>query len=262
MLYTQVRKRQNDFLSKNDFLENKSKEHLINAGLKEAQVVYDIGCGTGLMTVYIASIVGPTGHVYAIDKSLEQLEIAQINAQEAHLTNVTFIQKDILDISPIHLPQADMVYARLLLMHLRQPVHAIQNMIKCLKRGGILALQESTSSTAHVLGDMNQLQKLVWTVLELGNALGVDYDMGLRIEELVHQQGLKSIQQYEHQFQLPPPSAREFLMMTHSNLLGRAITEGIITLHEFTEMGEDIQKLKMNFCTPKQIYLTAQKCDK
>lgn len=41
-----------------------SYEHLEKAGLQKGQTVFDIGCGSGAMTLYLAKAVGPEGHVY------------------------------------------------------------------------------------------------------------------------------------------------------------------------------------------------------
>ena len=39
--------------------------------------VIDIGCGTGLMTKWLAEQVGETGHIIAIDNRENQLELAK-----------------------------------------------------------------------------------------------------------------------------------------------------------------------------------------
>lgn len=50
-----------------EFIHKESTKHLERAGLTTGYIVIDVGCGTGFMTRHMASIVGPKGHVYAID---------------------------------------------------------------------------------------------------------------------------------------------------------------------------------------------------
>jgi len=45
----------------------KRRERLKKAGVKEGQVIVDLGCGIGRFTILAARIVGPEGKVYALD---------------------------------------------------------------------------------------------------------------------------------------------------------------------------------------------------
>ena len=46
-----------------------TEEYLTKAGFKKGSVVYDLGCGNGIVTEYLAREVGDSGKVYAVDKS-------------------------------------------------------------------------------------------------------------------------------------------------------------------------------------------------
>jgi len=45
----------------------KRRERLKKAGVKEGQVIVDLGCGPSRFTILAARIVGPEGKVYALD---------------------------------------------------------------------------------------------------------------------------------------------------------------------------------------------------
>ena len=47
---------------------------LIRLGLKQGDIVADIGCGIGYFTIPAANIVGDSGKVFAMDISPEMLE--------------------------------------------------------------------------------------------------------------------------------------------------------------------------------------------
>jgi SAM-dependent methyltransferase len=242
-----------------EYAHKESCDHLAKAGLKEGQVVYDIGCGNGYMTRYMASIVGPTGHVYAMDSSSAQIELAKKRIQEAGFTNVTFIEKSILEITNLGTPPADLAYSRMLLMHLTDPAKAIQNMIGFLKPGGTLALQEPITSSCYVAGDKDGLQGFIKALLALGKHLKLDYDMGLRLKGLVVEQGLQNVTQDEHQYELAPDFACRLLMMTVKDWGGRALKEKIITDEEYAAIEIDIMGLSKPFWISKSIYVTSQK---
>lgn len=241
------------------YMHKESSAHLKKAGLKKGQVVYDIGCGAGHMTAYIASIVGPEGHVYAVDSSASQLEIAKKRIEGEGLKNITFIQASILDVLDLKAPLADLVYARCLLMHLNNPEKAVKNMMTILKPGGALALQEPITSSCYVAGDKNLLQGFVKVLLALGEHLNVDYDMGLRLMSLVEKQGFKEVSRDEHQYKFDPDFARSMLAMTLKEWGPRAIQEGIISQSEFSILEEEIEKLKTPFFISKSVYVTAWK---
>lgn len=241
------------------YMHKESCEHLARAGLKDGQVVSDIACGNGYMTLYMATVVGPSGHVYAVDVSAAQLDLAKKRIHDAGLTNVTFIQANILDDTNIPIPPMDLVYSRLLLMHLTNPGKAIGNMLGLLKTNGTIALHEPITSTCHVEGYPNQLQEFVKTILDLGNHLGLDYDIGLRLKSLAEAQGLKNVSQTEHQYQFSPDFARDLLTMTLKDWGPRAIKEKVMSEDKYTALAQDLQQLKKPFWISKAIYITGVK---
>ena len=45
--------------------------------LTNGQTVLDLGCGTGIAIPYILDKIGSSGHIFAIDKSIDMLQIAE-----------------------------------------------------------------------------------------------------------------------------------------------------------------------------------------
>ena len=60
-----------------------SRQLLVKAGLSKGLRVADIGCGTGLVSLWIGTQVGPEGRVVGVDKSCEQLRITTMAASLA-----------------------------------------------------------------------------------------------------------------------------------------------------------------------------------
>lgn len=48
--------------------------------LREGDIVVDIGCGSGSVSIELANIVKPSGIVYAIDKNFNAIEVTKKNA--------------------------------------------------------------------------------------------------------------------------------------------------------------------------------------
>jgi ubiquinone/menaquinone biosynthesis C-methylase UbiE len=106
------------------------------AGIPEAAVVVDIGCGTGRALPALRATVGGSGRVLALDATLEMLQAA---AERGQGCDATLILADAL-----HLPLADRcadaVFAAGLLMHLPDPVAALSELARITRSPGLLIL--------------------------------------------------------------------------------------------------------------------------
>jgi ubiquinone/menaquinone biosynthesis C-methylase UbiE len=60
------------------------------ADLRPGEGVADLGSGSGMDAFYAAGLVGPTGHVYGVDFTPEQLDKARRIASDAGLAHVEF----------------------------------------------------------------------------------------------------------------------------------------------------------------------------
>src|ERR1700747_3233387 len=60
--------------------------------IKPGMVVADVGAGSGWMTVIMAGLVGPKGHVFATEIDPRELGKIRSAVAAAHLDNVTVIQ--------------------------------------------------------------------------------------------------------------------------------------------------------------------------
>ncbi len=62
------------------------------SGVKEGEVVLDLGSGAGIDVLLAAKKVGPSGRVIGLDMTPEMIEKARANARDANATNVEFRQ--------------------------------------------------------------------------------------------------------------------------------------------------------------------------
>ena len=102
--------------------------------ISEGMSVLDVGCGWGDMSLQIAEMVGPSGHVVGIDCVDAFLDVGRKDAAAKGQTNVTFSRGD----AEVALPENefDYVVARFGTMFFTNPVAALQRMRLALKPGG------------------------------------------------------------------------------------------------------------------------------
>ncbi len=117
-----------------------TEQLLRTAGLRPGMRVLDAGCGGGDVTLRIAALVGAQGgEVVGIDLDPAVLRLAQREAENLKLP-ATFrhLAAEELDEDEAY----DFVYARYLLSHLRQPEQALEAMVRALRPGGRLAVED------------------------------------------------------------------------------------------------------------------------
>lgn len=177
-----------------DILKENSIKYLIQAGLKLGHVVWDIGCGNGAMLPFLAHRVGAQGHVYALDQSAAQLDLAKKRVQEAGLNNVTFFQGEVGALKGLPTHKADLVHMRLLLMHVTNPKEVIRALLPLLKEGGLVVSQESIMSTSRDYVADGSYHGCIDALVNLGKTLGVDYDIGRSLGTLYEEEGYEAVE--------------------------------------------------------------------
>ena len=77
--------------------------------LNEGQTVYDIGCGSGSVSIEAAHQIGTSGKVFAIDFDPKAVELTKKNLSKFGISNVTVILGNALE-KISELPVADTVF--------------------------------------------------------------------------------------------------------------------------------------------------------
>ena len=113
--------------------------HLDDIGVAEGWRCLEVGAGGGSVVRWLSQHVGPTGNVVAAD--LDVRFLGDISAQ-----NVEVRQCDITQ-DPIESASYDLVHARSLLLHLRDPVAVLQRMTTALRPGGWLMVEDTDNGT-------------------------------------------------------------------------------------------------------------------
>ena len=110
-------------------------------GVRSGMRCLDLGCGGGNVTLELARLVAPDGHVTGIDMDEEKLALARAEAESAGLENAEFRRVDVYEWSE---PATyDLVYTRFLLEHLDRPLDVLVRMWAAVRPGGSLAVEDT-----------------------------------------------------------------------------------------------------------------------
>ena len=120
-----------------ELFDSGTERHLENCGISPGWRCLEIGAGGGSIARWMADCVGSTGHVIATD----------IDPRHLHAMNDARIEIWQHDLAVDSLPVSsfDLVHARLVLVHLPQRDDVLERMIRALKPGGCLLVEEFDS---------------------------------------------------------------------------------------------------------------------
>jgi ubiquinone/menaquinone biosynthesis C-methylase UbiE len=114
------------------------------SGIGKGMRVLEIGCGSGAFTVDVARAVGSSGEVYAFDiqnDMLEQLKRKLGKAENRDVKNVKLVLGDAHKL-PFRNNFFDLVYLVTVLQEIPDKSHALSEIRRVLRPGGILAVTE------------------------------------------------------------------------------------------------------------------------
>jgi ubiquinone/menaquinone biosynthesis C-methylase UbiE len=205
-----------------------SRNLLRRAGIGKGNRVLEIGCGTGSMATWLGEQVGAEGRVVAVDASDKQLEIARRIAQETQRTNIEFVCSAV---ESLELPNDsfDMVYCRLLLMHLKNPSGTLARMKKYLRPGGVIVCEEPHASSLMTSPRNESIERLNALFVQLGRLQGLDFDIGDKLLPLLASAGYSEVRAYFVQPVIPMAEAVDFVLMGAREIAPVAVKVGLVT---------------------------------
>jgi arsenite methyltransferase len=119
--------------------KNKPEEILHLLDIREGDAVADVGSGGGFFTLALAGRTGKSGKVYAIDTEPKYLDFVRRRSEKKGLNNIVLMQVKEIERK---LPEAglDLVFARNVFHHLRDPAAYFQNFRRFLRLSGKIVI--------------------------------------------------------------------------------------------------------------------------
>jgi 2-polyprenyl-3-methyl-5-hydroxy-6-metoxy-1,4-benzoquinol methylase len=181
------------------FLDPITTRRIAELGLHNGARCWEIGAGAGSIAAWLATHVGPTGHVYATDINTDQLGHLET------LGNVTIVQHDVTEIeSPLDGEPYDLIHARLVLLHLPQREQILKALATHLAPGGALLLEEfdctaplrvyASRSTA----DTELFTRVTGAIIEILVANGADMAWAHAVHPALRAAGLVDVHTVTH----------------------------------------------------------------
>jgi len=223
--------------------------------------VADFGCGPGIMTRMLASLVGSSGSVTGIDLHTAQLEQARQFCAMDGLANTTFVEADAC-VTGLSRNQFDLVYCRFLLLHLTGPGSCLQEMWRVLKPGGILVVEDGDLASACSVPP-TALDAFADLFSRLGPIRGVDYSLANRLWHLVADAGFSIVNLKIHQPAERAGSSGLLLKWSVEEAGAAFVEAGLITLEQLrrtiTEMESAVSNPEVLALAPRMSLVSARK---
>lgn len=110
---------------------------LDQTGIKEGDVILDLGCGTGLNQPFLSELVGPGGRIIGVDASKNMLARATTRATENNYAHqLELIHGDLRNLNQLVETEVDAVVATLIFSVVPSWKSVFHESFKLLKTGG------------------------------------------------------------------------------------------------------------------------------
>jgi len=142
-------------------------------------IVLEAGCGVGAQTITLANN-NPYVNFIAVDHAQDSLKLAKRAADDFGISNVTFLEADILNL-PIAGNYIDHVFVCHILEHLPDPIWALRKLREHMKIGGSITIFEGDHGSCYFYPESYEA-RLVWSCLiEVQKELGANSLIGRQL---------------------------------------------------------------------------------
>jgi ubiquinone/menaquinone biosynthesis C-methylase UbiE len=154
---------------------------LQQVGLQAGMNCLDIGCGPGEVMRLMGEIVGPIGHVTGIDSDGKVGREALGVLQATGNCDFTFIEHNVESVEEIVGQPFDVTFARLVLIHVRDPIAVLRKMHSWTKPGGYIIVQDYDLRTVDAYPRLAALAEFERVLLGGLERLGRDARIGYKL---------------------------------------------------------------------------------
>jgi len=225
------------------------------AGFAPGQTVLDLGCGPGFATMDIASIVGSSGRVIAVEKSDRFVEHLRTMVATHDLRHVDVVHTDIMDMA-IDAGSVDRAYERWVLCFVDDPETVVRKVADSLRPGGVFAVQDYFNYISLTLAPRSPaMDRVVQAVDESFRKFGGDPDIAGRLPKMMQDCGLE-VQEIRPILRVARPGSALWHWPTtfFENYLPKLVDMGMLSIEECEAFNSDWARASKDpnafLCTP------------
>ena len=219
--------------------EEATERALRKAGLAPGATCLDAGCGPGEVMRLMREIVGPAGHVTGVDiDGVIGAEAVQA-LTSVYGGNLEFHKADLM-VDDVPGAPFDLVYARFVLFHQKQPVEFLKRLWSLVKPGGTLLVMDHDFITG--AGWPDYIRPIGTFISETFGRSGLDPSVGRNIPVHFETAGIGKADAADvSTIFLPGAAAAPMVIAVAQSLLPAAEKMGTMTAERFAAMAEDFK---------------------
>ncbi|MGW2458994.1 methyltransferase domain-containing protein [Streptomyces sp. NPDC001761] len=224
--------------------------HIEGLGIGPGWRCWEVGAGGPSVASWLAGKVGPAGRVVATDIDTSRLTAADRPPVEIRVH----------DVGAEEPPGEgfDLVHARLVLVHVPDRERALRNMIKALRPGGRLLIEDADPALQPLTcpDEYGPEQRLANRLRQGFRKLladrGADLSYGRRLPRLLREAGLRGVEADAY-FPVASPACTALEAATVRQIRGRLVAAGLATDAEIDEHLANVETGTMDLATAPMI---------
>ena len=228
-----------------ELLDPVTFRHLSAVGVSAGWSCWEVGAGGASVPAWLADQVGPTGRVVASD-----IDTAWMPAAGA---GFEVLRHDVgVDEAPA--AEFDLVHARLLLTHVHQRAAALSTMVRSLRPGGWLVLEDADPALQPLIcpdeyGPAQQLaNRLRQGFRTLMAGRGADLALGRTLPRLLREAGMIEVQA-DAFFPITAPACSDLEIATVQQIRERLVAAGLASEVEIEQHLTNVASGQLDLAT-------------
>jgi ubiquinone/menaquinone biosynthesis C-methylase UbiE len=226
-----------------ELLESITGSVLDRVGLSPGMSCLDVGCGPAEVMRLMAQRVGPTGRIVGFDVDGRLGKEALSVLKSKGYQQCSFIEGNLESLELIDSDRFDLVFARLLLMHLDDPILALRKMYGQVRPGGRIVVQDYYFPTIDSYPTVEPLAEFNKVFFGVYDEAGRETRMGIKLPEFFIEAGIGPPEGTDVTgLLLPMRVGAEMLAAVYRSVLPVALRNGVTTEERSASFFEDIRK--------------------
>jgi SAM-dependent methyltransferase len=228
--------------------------HIDALGIGPGWRCWEVGAGGRSVPEWLASRVGPGGRVLATD-----IDVSWLTGGDEAGEHLGYeVRRHDIGTDPVPEESFDLVHARLVLVHVPLREHALRTLVRSLKPGGWLLLEDADPALQPLLcPDESGPEQVLGNRLRHGfrslmAARGVDLAYGRTLPRLLRDAGLIDVAADAY-FPITAPACTALELATVAQIRERLVASGVATDAEIDEHVTNVSNGRLDLATSPMV---------